>query len=127
MKQHSKTEEGKKLAGLVEKKKNKLTEANAVKHKANIGIKSYFKPANIPKAEKERINEALVEFSIAINESFLTVEDPFFKQMAFKLNPGYIMMSSRELQRKVDVKIEKIKTELAKETQEDFKSHKSGT
>ena len=74
---------------------------------------------------REAIDNSVVEFIIASNQSFSLVENPFFRKLCFTLNRGYTLHSRRELVRKIDTKIDKLKEKLSVEIQDDIKSHRS--
>ena len=125
---HGHTDEGKELKALLDKKKKEQNERKQkdVNHQENNSIER-FVTIDRPVSEtvREAIDNSVVEFIIASNQSFSLVENPFFRKMCFTLNRGYTLHSRRELVRKVDTKIEKLKELLAIEIQGDIKSHKS--
>lgn len=127
-KKHANTPEGKELVSL-KKEKEKCKKDRDEKERKPKDTKSIqrFLSADrqVSKNVKDAIDNSTVDFFIASNESFSMVENPFFRQFCFNLNKGYTLFSRRELVRKVDDKIEKVKDELVKEIQDDIKSHKS--
>ena len=120
---HRDTDGGKELKAEMEKRSKKREEKQ--RKKEDKAITKYFKPISISKPERSKIDEAVVEFFVARNEPFHTVEDHFFRQLMHRMHSGYTLMSENELARQIDVKIEVIKNQLSEEIQEDVKVHKS--
>ena len=120
---HRDTDGGKELKAEMERKLKKREEKQ--RKKEGKAITKYFKPISISKPEKARIDEVVVEYVVARNEPFHTVEDHFFRKLMHTVHSGYTLMSEMQLARQVDAKIEVVKNQLFEEIQEDVKVHKS--
>ena len=121
---HSKSDEGRELKEITEEKRTAAIKKDQLKEKRS--ITSFFpSDKQVSMANKATIDNAVVEFIIAGNQSFSVVDNCFFRKMCFSLNRGYTLFSRRELGRLIDEKVESVKADLTKELQEDIKSHKS--
>ena len=103
----------------LKKKKETLKQSNQLK------VNEFF-PAktNIPIKVKNDIDRALEDFVVGNNESFSLCENPLFRNLIFKANPGYIAPSRRSLTRRVDQRISDMKVALKAELIRDVQKFK---
>ena len=124
---HGHTTQGKELEALkgvkIGKKKEREDKVAKLKDKQSIA-KLFPTERRISAKAKESIDNALVEYVLACNETCSVVKNPFFRKLCFNLNKSYILFSRRELVRMVDAKAVEIKRNLIVEIQEDITSHK---
>ena len=96
----------------IAKQKKKLK----AKTKINSSILSFVtKKGSIDRLKEKRLNEAVIQMIVSMNNPFMDVENHFFRKLLFTAEPNYVVPSRHTITRKFDDMAVKVKNDLKNE------------
>ena len=103
-------------------KAKKEREAKAKEEGKQMSMKSFVKGGKpVDPVRKKRINGKLLDFMVSDNQSFSVVENPYFRELMFEMEPGLIVMSRPTATRQLDERAANARAKLKEEILDDLK------